>query len=232
MIVSHKHRYIFLKTRKTAGTSIEIALSRYCGPDDIITTLSRPEERERAACGGVGPQNLAYRLRPLRKYSLHHIVRILKGRERLRVPSYYNHIPAAKVRTLVGDQIWNSYYKFTFVRNPWDRLASRYHWERSRQGRDIDMDEILGSKNPDENLQIYTIDGEIAVDRVCRYEALTDELTDVCRHLGIPFDGQLPQAKSGHRPKKQHYRELFTPEQAEIVRQKCAHEIEWFGYEY
>jgi hypothetical protein len=36
LIISHRHRFIFLKTRKTAGTSVEIALSRFCGPDDVI----------------------------------------------------------------------------------------------------------------------------------------------------------------------------------------------------
>ena len=43
MIASHQHRFIFLKTRKTAGTSVEIALSKVCGPDDIITEIS-PED--------------------------------------------------------------------------------------------------------------------------------------------------------------------------------------------
>ena len=38
MIISHKHKFIFLKTRKTAGTSVQIALSGICDQDlDIIT---------------------------------------------------------------------------------------------------------------------------------------------------------------------------------------------------
>jgi hypothetical protein len=32
VIVSHEHVFVFLKTEKTAGTSVEIALSRSCGP--------------------------------------------------------------------------------------------------------------------------------------------------------------------------------------------------------
>ena len=39
MIVSHKYRFIFVKTLKTAGTSIEVFLSQYCGPDDILTPI-------------------------------------------------------------------------------------------------------------------------------------------------------------------------------------------------
>src|SRR5665809_5038 len=42
MIISHKHRFIFVKTRKTAGTSIEVYLSRYCGAHDVVTPIMPP----------------------------------------------------------------------------------------------------------------------------------------------------------------------------------------------
>ena len=57
MIASHAHRFVFVKTRKTAGTSLEIALSRHCGPADIVTRISPKDEELRTASGGVGPQN-------------------------------------------------------------------------------------------------------------------------------------------------------------------------------
>ena len=44
MIISHKYKYIFLKTNKTAGTSIEIALSKHCDHNDIITPISAEDE--------------------------------------------------------------------------------------------------------------------------------------------------------------------------------------------
>src|SRR5690554_5738319 len=39
MIVSHRHKFIFIKTKKTAGTSIELALRQICGPEDIISPV-------------------------------------------------------------------------------------------------------------------------------------------------------------------------------------------------
>ena len=58
MIVSYSQSFIFIKTRKTAGTSLEIALSRFCNHNDIVTPLSSPlneqwdEERLRRREGG------------------------------------------------------------------------------------------------------------------------------------------------------------------------------------
>lgn len=39
MIISHKHKFIFIKTAKTAGTSIEIFLSQHCGCLDVVTPI-------------------------------------------------------------------------------------------------------------------------------------------------------------------------------------------------
>jgi hypothetical protein len=47
MIVSHRHKFIFLKTKKTAGTSIELALSELAGPEDIVTPLTKIDEAQR-----------------------------------------------------------------------------------------------------------------------------------------------------------------------------------------
>lgn len=47
MIVSHSHRFVFIKTQKTAGTSIEIFLSQLCGEGDVVTPFGRPEPGHR-----------------------------------------------------------------------------------------------------------------------------------------------------------------------------------------
>lgn len=68
MIVSHKYKFVFIKTAKTAGTSTEIALSKFCGPDDIITPLMTSEDEElRKLMGGRAPQHY---LPPQKDHSL------------------------------------------------------------------------------------------------------------------------------------------------------------------
>ncbi len=51
MIISHKHKFIFIKTRKTSGTSMEISLSQFCGDDDIITPITYEDELVRQHIG-------------------------------------------------------------------------------------------------------------------------------------------------------------------------------------
>src|SRR5262245_49024965 len=57
VILSHQRGLLFFKTIKTASTSVEICLSRYCGPRDIITELPEADEALRRSLGGIGPQN-------------------------------------------------------------------------------------------------------------------------------------------------------------------------------
>ena len=54
MIISHEHRFIFLKTKKTAGTAIEAALSQLCGPECVVTPYREESEQDRK---GLAPQN-------------------------------------------------------------------------------------------------------------------------------------------------------------------------------
>ena len=123
MIVSHEHRFIFLKTAKTAGTSIEIALSKYCSPDDTVTPIFVEDERTRAELGYQGPANY---LIPYGQYSRLDWCQFVATRRRLK---FLNHSPAAHVQQYVESDIWNSYFKFSVERNPWDKLVSYYYWE-------------------------------------------------------------------------------------------------------
>ncbi len=233
MIISHKYKYIFLKTTKTAGTSIEIALSKFCGEDDIITPISSKDEQMRKDLG-VFPRNY-HHTRPLelKEYRPKHLRNlILEGKQPQFTVEFWNHMPASKIRKGIGTKIWNSYFKFCFVRNPWDRAVSRYYWNIEKTGKEESLDVSLKKNDPNSNFCIYAIDNKVAVDYVGKYENLMEDLSSVCDRLGIPFDNWLPRAKGGSRKDRRHYSEVLTEQQANFIREKCAPEIELFGYEF
>jgi hypothetical protein len=213
MIISHKHKFIFLKTKKTAGTSIEVSLSRYCGKEDILTPLA-PEDEEIREQFGIKPRNY---LNPV------------TGN-----PKYFNHYKAKKVKRLIGDKIWNTYYKFSFDRNPWDKVISHYYFRTGKSNQDISFEAFLQSNKftGAYNYPIYTINDRVAADFLGKFETLDEDLAAVCKTIGIPFDGWLPKAKGNYRKDQRHYRHQYNKEQKELIENYFKKEIELFQYEF
>jgi len=230
MIISHKHKFIFIKTNKTAGTSVEIALSEFCGPDDVITPISPEDERLRAECGGRAAQH--YQL-PFFEYGIRDWGRLLF--KRTRAKKFYNHIGAALIRERVAADVWNGYFKFCIERNPWERVISQYYWHFRDEPRPSLMEFIesgVPAKLRRHGRNLYTIDGRVVVDRVCRFENLAQDLDSVRLELGLPRPFALPHAKSGTRKDKRGYREIMSEAEGEKVAELFREEVEELGYEY
>jgi hypothetical protein len=225
MIVSHTHRFIFLRTRKTAGTSLEIALSAFCGPDDVITDL-RADEHLRTEAGIRGAQN--DRLPPS-GFPPWDWTRRLIGKH-----SYFEHSSARSVRWLLGSTRFNDYYKFAVERNPWDKAISLYYWRTRNRKTQPTLTEYLQKINRKSlsNFHIYSIGGRVVADRVLRFESLPDELESLTDALGLPGRLELPRAKGRWRKDRRDYRDVFDGESRAIVDRVCAREIAHLDYEF
>lgn len=204
-----------MKTRKTAGTSVEIALSRVCGPQDVITPVTEEDEELRRLQGGRGPQNYLEPPRLERKA--------------------FNHMPVSMVRTMLGRQRFESYFSFAIERNPWDAVVSLYHW-KYRDTVPGDFAEYVASPAIEtfatKNQRIYRLRGEIAVNRVLRYESLADDLAAVWSDLGLPGNPDLPHAKAGTRPQGRSYRSYYDDESRQRVADLFALPIRDLGYQF
>ena len=230
MIISHKYKFIFLKTNKTAGTSIEIALSGVCGADDIISPISPEDEKIRLELGYPGPQHHQAKAR---EYGIVDVARLLvKGRKKNR---FYAHMSAAEVKTLIGEETWNSYYKFCFERNPWDRVISLYYWRCRSEPRPM-ISEFIASgalkRLKRRGLELYSIDGQVAVDKICRFEDIAAELESIRTRLGIPEKFVVPHAKSRFRKDQRSYRDILDAEQQTRITELFSDEIKLMNYEF
>jgi hypothetical protein len=225
LIISHTHKYIFLKSLKTAGTSVEAALSRHCGSGDMVT--------------------------PLEDYWFNRDERGEWIHSAMNSEGFFQHDSAAEVKRKAGSEIWNSYFKFSIARNPWDRVVSLFAWEARNKPElkpvkklhhklGVPFDEFAETARLfrtfvtgqwSTNDHIYLIDDQLCVDYVIRYESLSDGLAEVCRRVGIP-GVELPRLKSGLRKPGRPYADYYDHASRDIVAERHRRDVELFGYSF
>lgn len=228
MIVSHKYKFIFVKTYKTAGTSLEVFLSQLCGDDDIVTPIF-PHVPPHEARNYSGYVNIISEIYKNRGFN------VSKSLESFfRKPKFYNHMPASSIKQRLPKHVWDNYYKFCVERNPWDKTLSHYHMMNSRLGGNVSLDDYFMKCGLCHNFSHYTDrNHNLLVDHVIKYENFNEELSNVFSRLGVPFDGHLGvRAKSEYRSDKVHYRDIFTEQQKQLISEKFSDEIRMHNYEY
>jgi hypothetical protein len=212
MIICHEKKLIFVKTKKVGGTSFEIALSKFCGPQCIITPVTPEDEKLRQSLGYRGAQNYVFKV-PNREKDL----------------ELFNHIPAPTIKRLLPAWIWDSYKKVTIVRNPFEVMASKYFW----RGVQMPFDEFILTLDTgvEENEVIAPLDGPAELDVYLRHEHLEADL--IAHDLAFLVDGMKNIHAKGHtRPQTGDAADLFAkhPQIGSFVAEKCHKTIERFGY--
>lgn len=82
------------------------------------------------------------------------------------------------------------------------------------------------------NWDIYTINDQIKVDFVGRYENLDADLAKIKEKLGLPAEFNLPRAKGKYRKNREHYSRLLSSEARARIEIVCAKEMTAFGYHW
>lgn len=159
------------------------------------------------------------------------------------------HDPAAKLRQNLGELIWGKYFKFTFVRNPWDRMVSYYHWRlRNQENVDVqgrtfkDWLRFLHAGDSQKlnlngsfqygiksQFEMLAIEEEITVDFVGRFENLQQDFEQICQRLAIE-PKVLPHKNAINR--NRHYTQFYDEESRILIEDLYHRDIEYFGYEF
>lgn len=225
MIVSHRHRFIFIKTRKTAGTSLQHALSTVCAPTDVVTVTgyTTPDYAPRNYQGLFNPAPYL-----LGRYTMHrksHVMRRLKLRQRI-----HDHMFLIELFNLPEAKAWTGYFRFCVERNPWDKVVSRYFWKyRDRDDRP-DFETFVASDRLVSDVDMYSLSGEVAADLVLKYEELPQSLETVERRFGIAIPPMMG-ANSWTRSSRD-YCAMYTDASRTRVARHFAREIDMLGYRF
>ncbi|MGK5092454.1 sulfotransferase family 2 domain-containing protein [Deltaproteobacteria bacterium TL4] len=218
MLISYTHKFIFFHVAKVAGLSIKEALKDYA---------QEPE-----------------------KFKVRRPARIINGKPNPLYEmwdAFMTHVKAKEAQKELPEAIFNQFYKFAFVRNPWDWQVSMYHFiiketnhinhelVKSMAGFGDYLKWIVSTpKNPYakgatpfQKDMLIDQEGKIIVDFIGRYESLTQDFQKVCQKLqlnsALPFINQ-----SAHRDYKLYYND----ETKKMVEEYFKEDIELFGYTF
>lgn len=208
MLLSHSKKFIFIHVYKVAGTSINRALGKYGA---YSSKTRNPVKRIKNAMGWA-PQ-----------YYIH---------------DFPGHITASELKNQLPTEIFDSYFKFAFVRHPLDWQVSLYHF--ALQDPDHFQHELTKSFGSFDEYIRWRVDGnfvlqqdficddegKVLVDFVGKFETLNEDFRRICHRLKI-HPRQLPHSNPS---KRGSYKEYYSPETEKMVRQCFAADFEKFDY--
>ncbi len=191
---------IFIKIMKNAGSSFEMAFTKYCGPHDIITPIAANKKMHKRKRVGY---NKGQNYTAPHEYKLKHRSIILMEPSR-----FVEHGSAESIQQLIPDEVWNSYLKVAIIRCPYDILISYYYWrKRLPLMKAVGFENYAlerGIKKLIRNYQKLQIDGKLVTNFMIRYENLNEDIKKL--EIKIGCSGVLEsfaniRAKSDFRPK-------------------------------
>lgn len=149
----------------------------------------------------------------------------------------FKHVAPLLIKEIVGHKKWSDYMTFAFVRNPWDRIVSLYHYHNQTipdvfplAQKNFDEWVKLGGTGTAQRLMSEFLSdehGKIIVDRIGRFENLEQDFRAICKDIGIACD--LPHY---NKTERKSYRDYYTDETREIVRCWAQPDIVMFDYEF
>lgn len=251
-IISHKHKFIFLKSRKTAGTSVSAVLAKICGDDDILALSKDVIESSGLQRKNINIPLSSYSIDVLGKHTYRmysSLVDIIKRNKSFSdielLPTFKQHMSAMELKNILGESIWNNYYKFTIERNPFDRLVSFYKWRTHRFNIECSFNDFalstLGYNNKlshitsgFSNIHFYSFDKKnICVDRVLAFEDIEVELIRLLNDLDLNDQNkiELPMLKAGIREDRR-YRVYYSDTLRDMAEESFKVETKLFGYTF
>jgi len=232
MIALLSRNLLFIKTRKTASTSVEVALSRFATDRDVLTPLSPADENLRKSLGYSGAQNWENPWVGSSRTS------ISAGDEIDSQHSAYNHMSLVEAAQFLGETV-DSLHVVSVVRNPWERVISRYYYNRSEPMKSVDGFRAWLLKNPsviaENEKQLESAENSNSI-QYLRFESLSRDAARLASRFSLDHqfvdDIIRVRCKSTFRPHSATVEMLFSgfTEGIALVEREAASVITEFGY--
>ncbi|MEP2784234.1 MAG: sulfotransferase family 2 domain-containing protein [Pseudoruegeria sp.] len=218
MIISTQYKFIFVHIPKTAGMSVTDAFGKY----------GRPQERSLL-------RSLSRRL-PFKE---------VPAKAHFRVHEAVN-----KMIDKMGRPAFDSFHSFSVIRNPYDHAVSHYEYMKqfrikatAEKVAQMSFEQYLTyrikppagkdtifARMPGQMYYLADNKGEVAVNRLVRFEALNDELYQLADDLKLPDFSLRHVNKTKSKTDKKPFQSYYSAETAEMVRHIYSEDFAKLGY--
>ena len=160
---------------------------------------------------------------------------------------FRKHLTVKDVIKIIGQKKWDEAYKFTVIRNPWDKVVSHYKYRvkmnsNNMAKKSIEFKNWVACTYGEPKDPIYygrelmfspqvewlkNNHGKIDVDKIIRFENLNEGINEVFRTLGI--DSNLPHLNKTY---KSNYRDFYDEESKQIITKWFHEDIQEFRYKF
>jgi hypothetical protein len=162
-------------------------------------------------------------------------------------------VPGIGVTSNISKELWkhsmisnynnhlniDEYFKFTCVRNTWDRIMSWYFFHKNKKPGHIDQGSLkqfikgiqpINHRVFHNQLQYISLNGEIKIDYVIRHENIEHDFNILCDMLNLTPTPLRRINKSSNS--SIDYRDYYSLENKDLVYEMFKEEIDYFGFEF
>jgi hypothetical protein len=212
-MISHRYKCIFVEVPKTGSTSVRRILGAAIKPHLSLSEIKRMMES----------------------------YWVIRGGRKDRIMEWLYPMLPAEQRKERGRGQFESYFKFGFVRNPWDRVVSLYERNEAVQMQpQLSFEEFVRWIQYSSSTCVHSsphryqldwfvdADGRMLADFIGRFERLQEDWAVIAKKLGV--SEALPHTRAN--PRSRHYTEYYTTETKGIIEEKFKVDVETFNYRF
>jgi len=169
---------------------------------------------------------------------------------------YFHHVSAKVLKNHFRKMGWNwdDYFKFAFVRDPWDKLVSSYNYALNMAGNTSNLipdvfkikcleieklkgfeeyleyirNNMISNQYLNQYLKLYSDEGDLLIDFVGNFETIQDDFNHALDEIGLPRVALPHINKSKHK----HFTECYSEQGRSLVAEMFKEDVDKFGYTF
>ena len=156
---------------------------------------------------------------------------------------FHRHVKAVDVKEKLGAEKFNSYYKFAFIRNPFDLLVSLYEYIRGskvhryhEKVKGMSFKEFLQwhiENDPPRQIDfVINKQNDLLVDFIGKFESLEEDVSTVIETLNLDVNKSLKHKNPSKKRQNKDYKNYYDQESRRLVENYFDQDLELGSYSF